>query len=146
VSIPAFCTCTFVPAFVPNWTVVIPVTKFVSVTVTIVPPTSGPDDGLTPVTVGLAAVTYVNRSASVGVDVTPLTVTVTWTAAGVPLGGLGTEIKLGLVNVTGDAGTVPNMTVAVLVKWLPMIITVVPPARGPMFGEILVTVGAVAPT
>ena len=48
-------TVTFVAAFEPNWTVA-PLTKFVPVMVTVVPPDVEPEDGLTPVTVGAGVV------------------------------------------------------------------------------------------
>ena len=40
------------------------------------------------------------------------------------------------------AATVPNVTVDALVNPVPVIVTTVPPATGPLAGEILVTVGA----
>ena len=40
------------------------------------------------------------------------------------------------------AATVPNMTVDALVNPVPVIVTMVPPAAGPLAGEMLVTFGA----
>ena len=40
------------------------------------------------------------------------------------------------------AALVPNVTVDALVNLVPVIVTVVPPAAGPLAGEILVTAGA----
>jgi hypothetical protein len=40
------------------------------------------------------------------------------------------------------AGVPPNVTVAPAAKFAPVIVTAVPPAAGPLFGDTLVTVGA----
>ena len=45
-------------------------------------------------------------------------------------------------TVTLVALTLPNFTVDVSVKFVPMMVTVVPPAAVPLVGEIAVTVGA----
>jgi hypothetical protein len=39
------------------------------------------------------------------------------------------------------AAALPNVTVAPVAKFVPVIVTDVPPAGGPLFGDTLVTVG-----
>jgi hypothetical protein len=55
--------------------------------------------------------------------------------------GLTAVILFALLYTTLVAGTRPNETVDELVNFVPVIVTVVPPAAGPDTGEILVTVG-----
>ncbi len=55
-------------------------------------------------------------------------------------------IVVGDVTVTLVAAVVPKETVAVLVNPVPVIVTVVPPATGPVDGVIAVTVGAATET
>jgi len=43
------------------------------------------------------------------------------------------------------AAVVPNVTVAPAAKLAPVIVTAVPPAAGPLFGDTLVTVGRTVP-
>ena len=50
-------------------------------------------------------------------------------------------IGVALTTVTFVAGAVPNNTSAPARKFVPVIVTVVPPAVGPLLGIILVTVG-----
>jgi len=45
-------------------------------------------------------------------------------------------------TVTFVAAVLPNMTVAGEAKFAPVMVTAVPPASGPTFGETLLTVGA----
>jgi hypothetical protein len=73
-------------------------------------------------------------------DVLPDTVTVTSTTP-VPA-GLTAVTDVGLTTVTFVAGTVPKSTVVGPVKFVPVIVTGVPPAAGPEFGLTSVTVGA----
>ena len=68
---------------VPNFTTVAPVNP-VPVTVTVVPPATGPDAGVIPVTVGTGS--YVNWSAGEVALVPPGVVTVTSTVPAVPAG------------------------------------------------------------
>jgi hypothetical protein len=44
-------------------------------------------------------------------------------------------------TTTFVAAIPPNMTVAPAAKFVPVIVTEVPPAAGPLFGDTLVTVG-----
>jgi hypothetical protein len=74
------------------------------------------------------------------VPLCPLTVTVTVTAPAVPAGVVAV-IEVLLTTVTLVAAAEPNVTVAPLAKLLPVIVTEVPPATGPLFGLTLVTVG-----
>jgi len=43
------------------------------------------------------------------------------------------------------AVVVPTVTVAPAAKFVPVIVTAVPPAVGPLFGDTLLTVGAAVP-
>jgi hypothetical protein len=53
-------------------------------------------------------------------------------------------IDVSLLTVTPVAAFVPNLTAVAPVKLVPVIVTVVPPAGGPLVGLIPVTVGATA--
>jgi hypothetical protein len=69
------------------------------------------------------------------------TVTVTVTAPALPAGVVAVSVVL-FTTVTPVANVPPNVTVAPTAKFVPVIVTAVPPAAGPLFGDILVTVGA----
>src|SRR5439155_563131 len=74
-------------------------------------------------------------------------VTVTLTVAGTPLGGVTAVMVFPSMNETLDAKFWPKLTVAPLMKFAPLMVTVVPPALGPLFGDTVateVTVGAAA--
>jgi hypothetical protein len=45
-------------------------------------------------------------------------------------------------TTTFVAAVLPNVTVAPAAKFVPVIVTAVPPAAGPAFGDTLLTVGA----
>ena len=83
-----------------------------------------------------------NWSAGVVTDVTEPSVTVTLTGPGVCADGEVAVIDVGPFTVTLVAEVPPKLTVAVAVKFVPVIVTVVPPAAVPVPGEIPVTVGA----
>src|SRR5208283_4001145 len=125
-----------VPAVVPNLTDVAPVNP-VPVTVTVVPPATGPAAGVTPVTVGTGS--YVNWSDAEVALVPPGVVTVTSTVP-VPAGDF-------MVREVGEAmsrpvpAVDPNLTDVAPVKPVPVTVTVVPPVRGPAPGVMPVTVG-----
>jgi hypothetical protein len=121
---------------VPKSTVV-PGVKPVPVTVTDVPPASGPADGLTAVTVGTPS--YLKRSAFLVAEVPPDVVTVTSTTP-VPA-GLVTIRRLPLTRLTPVAGVEPKSTTELDVKLLPLIVTWEPPDSGPSVGLIEETVG-----
>ena len=86
--------------------------------------------------------TYTNRpSALVGL-VPPAVVTVTSTVP-VPDGDVAV-IEVALLTVNVAALAPPNLTAVAPVKLAPVIVTLVPPAGGPRWGEIDVIAGAVA--
>jgi len=128
-------TTTLVAAVAPNFTVA-PAAKFVPVIVTAVPPVAGPLFGLTLLTVG--ATTYVNPLARL--PLCPLTVTVTVTAPVLPAGVVAVIVVL-FTTTTLVAAALPNVTVAPATKFVPVIVTAVPPAVDPLFGLTLLTVG-----
>jgi hypothetical protein len=70
----------------------------------------------------------------------PLTVTVTVTAPAPPAGVVAVIVVL-LTTVTPVAAELPKVTVAPEAKFVPVMVTAVPPATGPLFGLTLVTVG-----
>ena len=70
----------------------------------------------------------------------PPTVTVTVTAPALPAGVVAVMAVL-LTTTTLVAAAVPNVTVAPAAKFVPVIVTAVPPAVGPLFGDTPVTVG-----
>jgi hypothetical protein len=129
-------TTTFVAALLPNVTVA-PEAKFVPVIVTAVPPAVVPLFGETLPTVGTT--TYVNPLAKLPLG-TPGFVTVTVTAPALPAGVVAV-ICVPLTTTTFVAALLPNVTVAPEAKFVPVIVTDVPPAVVPVFGDTLVTVG-----
>jgi hypothetical protein len=131
-------TTTLVAAVAPNFTVA-PAAKFVPVIVTAVPPATGPLLGLTLLTVGVT--TYVNPLARL--PLCPLTVTVTVTAPALPAGVVAV-IDVLLTTTTFVAAALPNVTVAPAMKFVPVIVTAVPPAVDPLLGLTLLTVGGAA--
>jgi hypothetical protein len=70
----------------------------------------------------------------------PLTVTVTVTAPALPAGVVAV-IVVALTTTTLAAAVLPNVTVAPAAKFVPVIVTAVPPEVDPVFGETLLTVG-----
>jgi hypothetical protein len=70
----------------------------------------------------------------------PLTVTATVTAPALPAGVVAVMVVL-FTTTTFVAAVPPNVTVAPVVKFVPVIVTAVPPAVDPVFGETLLTVG-----
>jgi hypothetical protein len=128
-------TTTLVAAVPPNVTVA-PEAKFVPVIVTDVPPPAGPVLGATLVMVGVT--TYVNPLLSV--PLCPLTVTVTPTGPALPAGVVAVMLVL-LTTATLVAAVDPNFTVAPDTKFVPEIVTELPPAVDPVLGDTLVTVG-----
>ena len=131
---------TEVPAVAPNFTVVPPLTKPVPVRVTTVPPAKGPLDGLSAVTVG--TVRYAYWLAVAAADVPFAVVTVTLTMPAVPAGAVAL-IDVAETKVTAVPAFAPNFTVvAPLTKPVPVRVTTVPPATGPLDGLSAVTVGA----
>ena len=137
VMVVLFVTTTFVAAVPPNVTVA-PATKLAPVIVTAVPPPVDPVFGKTVLTVGVA--TYVNPLTRFPLCVSGfITVTVTAPAA---CAGVVAVIVVPFVTTTFVAAVPPNVTVAPVTKFVPVIVTAVPPATGPLFGATLLTEGA----
>jgi hypothetical protein len=70
----------------------------------------------------------------------PLTVTVTVAAPALPAGVVAVSVVL-FTTFTLVAAVPPNVTVAPVTKFVPVIVTAVPPAVVPLFGETPPTVG-----
>ena len=70
----------------------------------------------------------------------PLTVTVTVTAPALPAGVVAV-IEVLLTTTTLVAAVPPNVTVAPAAKFVPVIVTAVPPSVDPLLGLTLLTVG-----
>ena len=70
----------------------------------------------------------------------PTFVTVTVTAPAVPAGVVAV-IDVLLTTTTFVAAALPNVTVDAAAKFVPVIVTAVPPSVVPLFGETLLTVG-----
>jgi hypothetical protein len=73
----------------------------------------------------------------------PFTVTVTVTPPAACAGVVAVIVVL-FTTTALVAAVPPNVTVAPAAKFVPVIVTAVPPATGPLFGDTLLTVGAVA--
>jgi hypothetical protein len=73
----------------------------------------------------------------------PELVTVTVTAPAVPAGVVAVIVVL-LTTTTLAAAVLPNVTVAPEAKFVPVMVTAVPPATGPLLGLTLLTVGPTA--
>jgi hypothetical protein len=129
---------TFVAATPANVTVA-PAAKFVPVIVTVVPPAVEPTLGVTRVTLGVAGARYVYPPVSVPAS-NPGLVTTTSTAPAAVAGGVVAVIVVEFTTVA-VAALPPKVTVAPVAKFVPPIVTEVPPACGPLFGATDVTVG-----
>jgi len=70
----------------------------------------------------------------------PFTITVTVTAPALPAGVMAVILVL-LTTATLVAAVLPNVTVAPEAKFVPVIVTAVPPEVEPLFGLTLLTVG-----
>ena len=70
----------------------------------------------------------------------PVLATVTVTEPAVPAAVVAV-ILVALATTTFVAAVLPKVTVAPAAKFLPVIVTAVPPAVEPLFGEILLIVG-----
>ena len=81
-----------------------------------------------------------NRSPAEVADVPPAVVTVTSTAPTLPAGTVAvTEVA---VLAVIEPAVAPNLTEVAEVRLVPVMTTLVPPAVGPLVGEMDVTVGA----
>jgi hypothetical protein len=74
----------------------------------------------------------------------PLTVTVTVTAPALPAGVVAVMVVL-FTAITFVVAVPPNVTVAPAAKLVPVIVTAVPPAVDPLFGDTLLTAGGTVP-
>jgi len=112
----------------------------VPVIVTAVPPPTAPVVGVIEATVGAGLLpVYVN--ALVRLPERPVEfVTVTVTVPAAPAGVV-TEMVVLFSTVTFVAAVAPKVTVAPATKLVPVMVTAVPPAVGPVAGPIPVTVG-----
>jgi hypothetical protein len=120
---------------------VAPVTKFVPVIVRAVPPPTGPDVGLTAVTVGAACTVYNVLAAFVppGVVTRILFVPV------VANDGKVQEMVVAFVTLKVVQAVPPTVTAVAPVKFVPVIVTILPVVlSGPELGATAVTVGAAA--
>lgn len=128
-------TVTFVAVTPPNLTLVAPV-KFVPVTVTLAPPANGPLEGLTDVTVGKSP----NVKPLARVAVPPAVVTAT-AVAPAACAGVVAVMEVALLTVKLVAAVPPNVTADAPMKFVPVIVTVVPPVISPLVVLSDVTVG-----
>src|SRR5437763_8858999 len=119
-----------------NLKIVAPGRKPVPLTVTAVPPSAGPEFGLTPETVGR----YLNWSATTVGLVPPRVVTCTST---IPTGSGGdvATIEVGELTVKPEALAGPNVTAVALARLIPLSVTEVPPPDAPLAGMTPVTAG-----
>lgn len=120
-----------------------PALKFVPVMATFVPPEVGPAAGVTLVTAGVG-VPKVKMSADEGAEVwmsesSTLTATVPAACAGDLTVTDVEDVATALVEVP------PNVTIMIAVKFVPAILTVVPPVVGPLAGLRPVTAGVGVP-
>jgi hypothetical protein len=70
----------------------------------------------------------------------PLTVTINVTAPALPAGVVAVMVVL-FTTATFVAAVPPKVTVAPAAKFVPVIVTAVPPVAGPLIGDTLLTVG-----
>ena len=82
-----------------------------------------------------------NWSPATVPDVPPDVVTVTCTVAGVRVAGEVAVIDVAELTTTPVPAVAPNATVAPLMKFVPVMVTEVPPPVGPDVGLIDVTAG-----
>ena len=136
VIVVAFVTVVFVQAFAPIFTVAL-VWKFVPAIVIAVPPAGGPLLGVTLVMVGVEP--YVKAPPRDAVCVSGF-VTVTVVFPAVPAEVTQLRVLPELKTATPLQAPPPMVTVAPVRKLVPEMTTSVPPAMGPEFGVILVSV------
>jgi hypothetical protein len=78
----------------------------------------------------------------VRIPLCPVTVTATETAPALPAGVVAVMV-VAFITTTLVAAVPPNVTVAPVAKFVPVIVTAVPPAVDPLFGDTLLTVGGI---
>jgi hypothetical protein len=123
----------------PNITLEAPESS-VPVMITTVPPLSGPESGLRRITVGRGG-RNVNRSDGPVALLPPVVVTVTSIRPGA-IAGAKAMIEVSEWTVNEDAAFVPKSTALTPVKFVPLMVTLVPPVSGPEFGRMVVTAGS----
>src|SRR5258708_20924111 len=126
-------------ALLPNLTAVAP-EKLVPVMVTLLPPDVGPVFGLTLVTV--RAGTQLNSSLQI-MSLVPSSLDTNTSTVPTPAGEVAV-IWVALLTVKEAAALLPKLTAVAPEKLVPVMVTLVPPDVGPVFGLTLVTVGSVA--
>ena len=131
-----FTTTTLVAAALPKVTVA-PAAKFVPVIVTAVPPNVEPLFGLT---LAHRRLSDIGKPSGKIPLCPPELVTVTVTAPALPAGVVAVIVVL-FTTTTLVAAALPKVTVAPAEKFVPVIVTAVPPVAGPMFGDTLFTNG-----
>ena len=119
-----------------NAVAVFPSPNPVPLTVTVVPPAVDPVFGVSFVIVGV----YANSSADEMMLVPLGVVTVTATIPAVPA-GLTAVIEVADFTATPVALSEPNFTAVTSERFVPVMVTFVPPATGPLVVDSLVTVG-----
>jgi hypothetical protein len=117
-------------------TAVAPVTKFVPTIITVVPPGVRPYAGVILVMVGIAVYVYAFVPVAVppGVVITMVTNPNAWA-------GAVAVICVSLTTVRAVAAVPPRVTPVVPIRFVPVIVTLLPPAIGPAPGAMLVKVG-----
>jgi hypothetical protein len=113
--------------------------KLVPAIVTLVPPARGPELGLTEVTVGGAMYVY---SVLAGL-LPPGVVTTMLTAPAAPAGVVAVMV-VAFTTKKVVAATPLKVTLVAPVRFVPVIVTLVPPATAPELGLTEVTVGPAA--
>jgi hypothetical protein len=126
---------------IPPTDTVAPVMNPVPVTVTGVPPVTGPVAGDNVVTVGTGAVYAKSFTVPDADDVPPDVVTITSTVPTTVVAGDTTVNCVGDTTVAATGARPSKATVAPVTNPVPLTVTVVPPEVGPVAGEIDVTVG-----
>lgn len=130
---------TAVAATFPNLkTVVLPISNPLPVTVTGVSPALGPVSGLTFVSVGASNVNFAFNVAAL----LPLGVVTATSTVPVDPAGDSAVIDVAELTVKPTASVGPKSTDVAPVRLAPLMVTVVPPAAGPLAGDTLVTNGA----
>ena len=124
-------------AVLPKLTIA-PGTKPVPLTVTMFPPAVEPAFGTTLLTVGGP---YAYKAPFTAALVPPAVVTVTPTTPAGCAGAVAVN-RVADTNVTDTAAVGPNFTLAPETKFVPLIVTDVPPAVEPAFGTKPLTAGA----
>ena len=135
VTVVAFTFVSDVPT-VPSKVTDVVADKLVPVIVTVVPPAVGPADGETLEIVGAAT----KVKPPVAVADPPAVVNTTSTAAAA-FAGVTTVTVVAFTFVNDVPAVPPNVMLVVSDKFVPVIVTVVLPAVGPLDGETVVMVG-----